>query len=313
MNRGEIIQGNSLEVLKTLPDESIDCCITSPPYYGLRDYGIEGQLGLEKTFQEYLDKLWQIFDEVKRVLKKSGTCWVVIGDSYSGSGKGIGTDRAKCKEVFTDKNIAKTNWSNIDLPSKSLLNIPSRFAIGMTDRNWILRNEIIWYKRNCMPQSVKDRFTVDFEKIFFFTKSKNYFFEQQIDAYTKPLNRWGGDNLEANGSSTWDKGTGQNIYRDRNMRPNPLGRNKRCVWDITPKPYKEAHFATFPSELVKIPIKAGCPKDGIVLDPFLGSGTTAMVAKKLGRDFIGIELKPEYIELANKRISQNEIKFAEAV
>ena len=156
-----------------------------------------------------------------------------------------------------------------------------------------------------MPSSADDRFTVDFEKIYFFVKSKKYFFEQQFDKYVKPMNRWGGDKLKANGKSEWDNGTGQDTYRNRKMRPNNNGRNKRCVWDINTKPCADAHFATFPEALVEPMVKAGCPVGGVVLDPFMGSGTTAVVARKLGRQYLGIELNPKYIKIANDRLAQN--------
>jgi len=302
----QVVCGNSLDILKTIPDESINCCITSPPYWALRDYKIDGQLGLEPSFKEYLDKLIAIFDEVKRVLRKDGTCWVVLGDTYSGSGNGSndyrnGTSKnyRKCVTLYQGQKSGKTNLSD-----KSLLQIPSRFAILMSDKGWILRNEIIWYKPNAMPSSVKDRFTVDFEKIFFFVKNKKYYFEQQFEPYQESINRWGGVYLKANGNSTWDEGTKQNTYRNRSLRPNDKGRNKRCVWQIATKPFKEAHFAVFPPTLVVPMIKAGCPENGIVLDPFIGSGTVAEVALKLNRHFIGIELSPEYCEIAKKRIKE---------
>ena len=181
--------------------------------------------------------------------------------------------------------------------------IPERFAIEMISRGWILRNQIIWQKPNQMPSSATDRFTVDFEKIFFFVKQSNdYYFEQQLETYTKPLDRWGGDDLEANGKSTWDDGTGQTTYRNRNMRPNPDGKNMRTVWSINTEPFPKAHFATYPEKLVERMLKAGCPKDGIVLDPFMGAGTTAVVARKLGRNFTGFELNTDYLKIANERL-----------
>ena len=292
-----IVQEDSLEVLKILESESIDCVITSPPYWALRDYGVEGQLGLEPTFQEYITKLCDIFDEVKRVLKKDGTCWVNIGDTYGGSGKGAGGFSSKStlagntSESVKGSKMAKESWSFDKKPltkndvQKCLCQIPSRFSIEMTNRGWILRNEIIWHKPNCMPSSVRDRFTVDFEKVFFFVKSKKYHFQQQFDEYTEPMNKWGGDKLEAKGESTWDNGTGQDTYRDRNMRPNKNGKNKRT------------------EKLIKPMILAGCPKDGIVLDIFMGAGTTGVVAKKNGRNYLGIELNPEYIKIAEERIN----------
>lgn len=298
-----IIQGDSLGVLKTLPDESVDCVITSPPYWALRDYGCEGQLGLEPTFQEYIDKLCNIFDEVKRVLKKEGTCWVNIGDTYMNNSSYSVAGR----QGFNNDKSGMIYKKDKDVLEKSLCQIPSRFAIEMTNRGWILRNEIIWHKPNCMPSSVEDRFTVDFEKVFFFVKNKKYYFEQILEPYTAPLDRWGGDNLKADNESEWDKGTGQSTYRTRNMRPNEEGRNKRTVWSITTKGFSEAHFATYPEALVEPMIKSGCPLGGIVLDPFSGSGTTGRVAIDNGREYIGIELNPEYIKIQEKRLMQTSV------
>lgn len=267
-----IINGDALEQLKLLPDNSVDCCVTSPPYWALRDYGVSGQLGLEETFQEYINKLCNIFDEVKRVLKKEATLFVNIGDTYSSK--------------------------------KSLCQIPSRFAIEMENRGWILRNEIIWHKPNCMPSSANDRFTVDFEKVFFFVKQKKYYFKQQLDKYTKPIDRWGGKCIKPNGVSVWDKGTGQESYRKRDMRPNSEGKNKRSVWSVNTKPFKGNHFATFPEKLIEPMISAGCPENGVVLDPFFGAGTTALVAIKQNKNYIGIELNKEYIKIAQDRINE---------
>ena len=310
-----------------LKDNSVNCIITSPPYWSLRKYDIpdliwdgaegcehrwgdqiirkqsggigknnvgnfsddrihyesktqfcllcnawRGQLGLEPTIDLYLNHLLQIMDECKRVLRDDGTMWVNLGDSYYG-GKGQ-SSMAWCMEN-EDRDTLQKSHTNIggrgetrplDLPQgtiqpKSLCLIPERFAIEMVNRGWILRNKLVWHKPNCMPSSAKDRFTVDFENVFFFVKSRKYWFEQQYDQYTAPLDRWGGDNLVAKGQSTWDEGTGQTAYRDRNMRPNPQGRNRRCVWTIPTQPYPESHFATFPEALVEPMIKAGCPKE----------------------------------------------------
>jgi len=316
----QIICDNNLDVLKTFPSESINCCITSPPYWALRDYGVEGQLGLESTFHEYLDRLIAIFDEVKRVLRKDGTCWVVLGDTYSGSGCGTNDYRAEKSKSIQGKgknrNLYKTGGiaqkiTNV-VQAKSLLQIPSRFAIMMTDHGWILRNEIIWYKPNAMPSSVKDRFTVDFEKVFFFVKEKKYWFEQQFEPYLTQEKRpdgivrqrtygYKGKYSSKEEMRKWQKNEdsihGNNAY-------SPQGRNKRCVWQIPTKPFKEAHFAVFPPTLVEPMIQAGCPENGIVLDPFMGSGTVAEVALKLNRRFVGIELNPEYIKIAKKRIRE---------
>ena len=233
----------------------------------------------------------------------------------------------------------------IDILPKSLVGIPQRFMIEMIDRGWVCRNVIIWHKPSCMPSSAKDRFTVDFEYLYFFTKQGEYYFEQQLEPYTEPMDRWGGDKLVAKGNSQWDSGTGQSSYRDRNMRPNPEGRNKRCVWKIPTSPsnweycnncdtifigkdrsrirkYKieetemrecpicnstedwESHFAMYPEELCITPIKAGCPEGGVVLDPFMGSGTTAVVAHKLGRNWIGVELNHTSVSISKKLIEE---------
>lgn len=304
-----IIQGDALEVLKTLPDESIDCAITSPPYWALRDYGVEGQLGLEPTFQEYITKLCDMFDEVKRVLKKEGTCWVNIGDTYASGG---GASRHK---GYNDPKYPNGRTGEFEEPSanpqqgateKSLCQIPSRFAIGMTNRGWILRNEIIWHKPNCMPSSAMDRFTVDFEKVFFFVKNKKYYFEsQREDLQDTWGGRWGvmpkGDRPNAMvGRKEMSKEEFAEKYQDR---------NKRTVWKINTKGTPEAHFATYPEKLVEPMIMAGCPKNGIVLDIFMGAGTTGLVALNLDRKYIGIELNEEYIKIAQDRIKPYENKL----
>lgn len=297
MDVNKIYNTDCLSGLWKIPDSVIDCCISSPPYWGLRDYGVEGQLGLEPKFETYIHNLCEIYGQIYRVLKPEGTCFVNIGDTYGGSGKGVGGTTSK--ESFNFKKLPKVE-SNI--ADKCLCQIPSRFAISMSDNGWILRNEIIWHKPNGMPTSARDRFTVDFEKIFFFVKQKKYYFNQQFEPYTAPMNRWGGDRLTASGDSTWDNGTGQNSYRDRNMRPNPEGRNMRSVWSINTKPLHDAHFATFPTELVHRMIMSRCPENGIVLDPFMGAGTTALVAKRTNRNYIGFELNQDYIDIANNRL-----------
>jgi DNA modification methylase len=321
----QIIHGDSLEILKTLPDESVNCVVTSPPYWALRDYGVEGQLGLEPTFQEYITKLCDIFDEVKRVLKKDGTCWVNIGDTYGGTG-----DKGDWKDPkYSNGRNGQTKALNKSATQKSLCQIPSRFAIEMTNRGWILRNEIIWHKPNCMPSSVKDRFTVDFEKVFFFVKSKKYWFETQYEPndsaetrmYGVERDRILGYNSKANAmrqlkeirrgeekrEQIKDNSIGKyfkNTKTDEEIIARAmLGRNKRAVWKIATKPFKEAHFATYPEKLIEPMIKAGCPVNGVVLDPFFGAGTTGLVARKLGRNYIGIELNQEYIKIANSRIN----------
>jgi site-specific DNA-methyltransferase (adenine-specific) len=306
--RDKIIQGDCLEILKTLPDEFIDCIVTSPPYFALRDYGIKGQIGLEKNHDEYIKKLCNIFDEAKRILKPEGTCWINIGDTYAGSGKGYGDKNNDPKTVRGERPRTIKKRDNGKLTDKSLYLIPARFAIEMTNRGWILRNEIIWHKPNCMPQSVKDRFTVDFEKIFLFVKSKKYYFEQQFEKSkdtdddirrimkAKEYNK----NRQGGNSSFEQK---HRDYEKTKIRIEQ-GRNKRSVWTINTKPFKEAHFAVFPPEIPENCIKAGSKEGGIILDIFMGSGTTGEAAKKLGRDYLGIELNPEYIKIAEKRIRE---------
>ena len=309
MEVNKIIEGNCLTVLKTLPDNSVDCCITSPPYWGLRDYGHEEQLGSEKHFKDFVNNLCNVFDEIKRVLKDTGTCFVNLGDSYSSDTKGTGGPSDKQLSNKGSRYAAKK--FDTEIPNKCLCLVPERFAIEMVDRGWTIRNQIIWHKPNQMPSSATDRFTVDFEKIFFFVKQPmGYYFEQQLEPYTKPLDRWGGDDLEANGVSEWDEGTGQTSYRKRNMRPNPDGKNMRTVWSINTEPNSEAHFATYPQRLVERMIKAGCPENGLVIDPFFGSGTTGIYARKANRNFVGIELNHEYVEIANKRLFKELGMFA---
>lgn len=309
MELNKIYQGDALSVLKTFEDNSIDCCITSPPYWGLRDYGVDGQIGNENDFNEFITKLIEIYTEVYRVLKPEGTCFVNLGDTYGGSGSGTTKNADTNKYIENSKQVyvlpngtSKASKFRGTTLNKSLLMIPERFALNMLDSGWILRNQIIWHKPNQMPSSATDRFTVDFEKIFFFVKQQKYYFEQQLEPYTEPMNRWAGDNLEAKGNSDWDKGTGQTTYRNRNMRPNPEGKNMRTVWSINTEPFSEAHFATYPTILVSRMIKGGCPDNGVVLDPFFGSGTTGVVARKLNRNYIGIELNHDYIKIAQKRL-----------
>ena len=308
MKTNVIIQGNALEELKKLPEKSINMCMTSPPYWALRDYGIEEQLGLEPTFDEYINKLCNIFDEVKRVLRDDGTCWVNIGDTYSGGGgwTGIPEDwesiSTKSKQKRFDNPSKKTK-----LPDKTLTMIPFRFAIEMVNRGWILRNTIIWHKRNCMPSSAKDRFTVDFEYLFFFSKKKNYYFEAQYEKASEVSIERYKYGWDGNTNRDYVSGPQNHLNKHLGKEENrqkliEQGRNKRTVWTINPKPFSEAHFAVYPEELCETPIKAGCPVGGIVLDPFFGTGTTGVVALKQSKKFIGIELNKKYIEIAKKRL-----------
>lgn len=260
----KIYQGDSLEILKKFPDESIDCVITSPPYWALRDYGVSGQLGLEPTFQEYINKLCDIFDEVKRVLKKSGTCWVNIGDTYgtsSGSGERNGLQRTN-RGTQNFEDWKKKGKNGVKQYSKSLLQIPSRFAIEMSNRGWILRNRIIWHKLNCMPSSASDRFTVDYEDIFFFVKNKKYYFEQQKEDIAESSKKERRGRIESV-NAKYNGFQNQTIGKIKSFAYiEDGGRNMRSVWKMTAQPIKDAHFAVFPEKLIHTPVIAGCPRGG---------------------------------------------------
>jgi len=316
-----IFVGDVLEILKTLPDELVDCIITSPPYWAQRDYGVEGQIGLEKTPEEYVEKLVTIFREARRVLKKSGTLWLNLGDTYYGGGFGYGDETDEEFAEKYPKQASNRGTANIEardrlnkvrsskhpvLKPKDLVGIPWRVALALQQDGWWLRQDIIWHKINAMPEPVSDRFVKSHEHIFLLAKSPNYYFDNYAvkEPYTEPLNRWGGNILIARGESLWDAGTGHKTYRNRNMRPDPRGRNRRDVWSIPTRPFHGAHFATFPEDLVEPMLLAGCPENGIVLDPFMGSGTVGLVARKLGRYYIGIELNSQYAEMARKRIEE---------
>lgn len=264
----------------------------------------KGELGLETTFDLYIKHLADIFDQIKRVLKPSGTCWVNLGDTYGGH-RGC-LQRPGGDLDYSKKAMGEQAFINGKLPGtkhKCLCMIPERFSIEMIERGWILRNQIIWNKPNCMPSSVTDRFTVDFEKLFFFTKSTKYNFNQQFDPHKwDKVGSYRKGGLSKNGGSVDNPVEGKGNTTGSFRAFGKSGRNKRCVWKISPKPFKEAHFAVYPPELIETPIKAGCPENGIVLDPFMGSGTTALVALRLKRKFTGIELNPKYIQIAEARL-----------
>lgn len=302
MSLDSVLQGNALHVLRVMPANSVDCCVTSPPYWGLRDYGVPGQLGLEPDFRDYIKHLVDIFDEVKRVLKPGGTCWVNLGDTYFSVNRTTGRND-EGRHTPGGRGGSFNGGTRQDLKlvggltNKSLTQVPARFAIEMTDRGWILRNEIIWHKPNAMPQSVKDRFSVDYEKLFFFTKSKRYYFNQQFEPHTTAV--VAGGNHAQRSSMPGDSRSGKGGTMGFGIN----GRNKRSVWSISTKPYTEAHFAVYPEKLIETPILAGCPVGGVVLDPFFGSGTTGVVAQRLNRAYIGIELNAAYVEIAQKRLA----------
>lgn len=282
----QVLYGDALDQIKTLPDKSVHCCVTSPPYYALRDYGVPGQIGLEPTPKQYIERLVEVFREVKRVLRDDGTLWLNIADSYAQTGQG-------------------------DIKPKDMIGIPWMLAFALRTDGWYLRQDIIWYKPNCMPESVKDRLTKSHEYIFLLSKSARYYFDYksiQEPAYTADRNSPRGSNgcFSLNQGRRKQDQISKPRYVGFNARyfanASPLMRRKRDVWQVSTVGYKGAHFATFPPKLIEPCILAGCPVNGTVLDPFLGSGTTAEAAAKLDRNCIGIELNRDYKPLIDTRI-----------
>lgn len=294
-----IICGDCLEIMRTWPDNCIDMVVMSPPYFGLRDYGVEGQLGLEKTPEEYVNKLVIVFKEIKRILKSNGCVWLNLGDCYgSGSRK-------------TDKPQSVANGITRDLPmlnrgkqgySKQLIGIPWMTAFALRADGWFLRQEIIWNKTNPLPESVRDRCTKSHEQIFLLSKSSKYYFDYKA-IQEKTVTR---DNYCRDRDKTALNNTPGRSRMGGLKTNNYEKRNKRSVWTVSNKPTKGSHRASYPPDLIRPCIRAGCPDNGLVFDPFMGSGTTAIVAIQEGKNFIGCELKPSYVQEANKRI-QNEI------
>jgi len=291
MNNVNIRTGNCLDILPTMEAGSVNCCVTSPPYFGLRDYGNDEQIGLEETPEAFVESLVNVFREVKRVLADDGTLWLNLGDSYAGSGRGpAGNLGSKNNERhMEDKHSCLTPKG---LKPKDLIGIPWRVALALQADGWYLRQDIIWSKPNPMPESVTDRCTKAHEYIFLLSKSPKYFYD--ADAISEPAIHAGDDR----GSRTDSRrGTECNSMSGKTGET----RNKRSVWEVTTKPYSGAHFATFPPDLIKPCILAGCPAGGTVLDPFGGSGTTGMVALELGRSAELIELNPAYVEIIEGR------------
>ena len=282
-----IYTGDALEVLRGLPDGSVNCCVTSPPYYALRDYGMDGQIGRESSPKEYVSRLTEVFAEVRRVLRPDGTLWLNLGDTYAG----------RVEE---------------EIKPKDLIGIPWMAAFALRDDGWYLRNDIIWMKENPMPESVKDRCTRCHEHIFLFSKSKQYFFDYK--AISEPVtestkerlkrgiagsNKYGAPIPGQPKVQTINLPRGHGTISDGDI--NPL-RSKRDVWIVNTVPFKGGHYAAYPPKLVESCILAGCPVGGVVLDPFMGSGTTGMVAIQLDRHYVGIEINPEFAALAEARI-----------
>lgn len=330
-----ILIGDALEKLKTIEAGTVDCCVTSPPYYGLRDYGIDGQIGLEETPDQYINRLVEVFREVKRVLKNDGTLWVNIGDSYCNSN---GYARASAEYQREGRNNMPANdrdltyLHNAGYKTKDLIGIPWMLAFALRADGWYLRQDIIWHKPNPMPESVTDRCTKAHEYIFLLSKSQKYYFdneatqeeatgydgrndtlskgskkysetscypgEQMQTIAARPHERWKFKNLQEKGQQTHTMHERRAEGKEDILYP---VRNKRDVWTVPVKPFNGAHFATFPEKLIEPCILAGSRVGGIVLDPFFGSGTTGRVAVANGRDYIGIELNPDYVKIAEER------------
>jgi len=309
---GKILQGNSIDILKTLDGESVDCIITSPPYYQLRRYGTnDEEIGQEENPKKYIDNLMNVFNECYRVLKKDGTMFINISDTYNGTG--VKSDLTS-KERYNDYSQRKNSK---EIKKKSLIGIPSRLEIALIDSGWILRNEIIWHKPNAMPSSVNDRFTVDFEKIFFLTKNEMYYFKQikepmKTTDTTRPRGSKGVIG-ELNSGRRKQDVLGKETYtgfNDRYQPPKDFMRNKRTVWSISTEANDITHFAMYPKELVETMLECGAKQNGIILDPFAGAGTTLKIAKQKGYDYIGIELYEENCKIIEERLSKTPIQMA---
>ncbi len=280
-----ILCGDAFTIVKTLPSESIQMCVTSPPYYGLRDYQVDGQIGLESTPFEYVSKLVEVFREVRRVLTNQGVLWLNIGDSYS-VGKGFDT-----------------------IKPKNMLGIPWALAFALRDDGWFLRSNVIWHKPNAMPESVTDRPAKCYEHLFLLSKSPNYYFDNE--AIKQPVADGTIERMKRGMSANHKYSVGapgqtlQTLNKPRKKASEqdlPTMRNSRDIWSIPTKAYKGAHFATFPTELATKCILCGCPENGIVLDPFFGSGTTGVAAILNDRQYIGIDINPDFCRLASSRI-----------
>jgi len=304
--RNTILYGDCRDTLKQF-DEQARTCVTSPPYYGLRDYGgEENQIGQEKTPEEFIDQLVNVFKEVRNVLTDDGTLWVNLGDSYYNYRPGKGQSYPKQSVSKTNQDLptqCNKRGNKLDgLKEKDLIGIPWMFAFAMRSDGWYLRQDIIWHKPNPMPESVRDRCTKSHEYIFLLSKNKKYYYDNE--AIKEPVKKDWGTRNRTNGKY---HNSGSGLSPHSGLTKSYERKNKRDVWSITNKPYKGSHFAVFPPDLITPCILAGSEKGDIILDPFMGSGTTAMVAKQLGRDYIGCELHEEYSNLIDQRVPVEEV------
>ena len=308
---GKILVGDALDRLREIADGSIQTCVTSPPYWGLRDYGDDDQLGLESTPTEFVEKLCEVFDQVWRVLADDGTLWVNLGDSYAGASLSRASNNGRAG--YGKPREGTFSRLGDGLKSKELVGIPWRFAFAMQDRGWYLRQDIIWAKPNPMPESVTDRCTKSHEYIFLLTKNPRYYFDSE--AIREPLaesslSRLAQDIDGQTGSARANGGAKTNGNMKALGDPE-AGRNKRSVWNVGVASFKDAHFAVYPTALIEPCVKAGSAEGDTVLDPFSGSGTTGEVALKLGRNYVGCELNPHYAQLSEHRLTNALGMFAE--
>jgi len=311
MSNYKILIGDCRETLKTLPAQSINTCVTSPPYFGLRDYGHEGQMGAEPTPDEFVAALVEVFREVRRVLRDDGTVWLNLGDSYARAG-GWSNNNGLDGVSREDSKRAKSNLSYTDgksqklakgLKPKDLIGIPWRVAFALQSDGWYLRQDIIWHKPNPMPESATDRCTKAHEYIFMLSKSPKYYYDHEAVKEPSVSTHSSGNGFKRDAGESYKNADGS--ARGNESQWSDVGgkRNRRSVWTVPTRPYKGAHFATFPPALIEPCILAGCPKGGIVLDPFGGSGTTAGVAVGSGRNAVICELNPEYVDLIAERVA----------
>lgn len=308
MSEYRLLEGDALKILPTIADGSVQTCVTSPPYWGLRDYGNEGQLGLEATPEEYVANMVRLFREVRRVLRDDGTLWLNLGDSYSGSGKGpAGNLGAKHNERHLEHKTGGIVPEG--LKPKDLVGIPWRVAFALQEDGWWLRSDIIWAKPNPMPESVTDRPTRAHEYLFLLTKSQHYHYDHE--AIKEPLVQPGA--IVSSGFGGYKKNGGDTYSGNKYDAGDLEGRNKRSVWTISTQSFKGAHFAVMPTTLADLCVRAGCPAGKTVLDPFMGAGTVGVVAARSACDFVGIELNPEYLGIARGRISGEAPLFSSEV
>lgn len=302
----QIHQGDAAETLAQMPEGSVNCVMTSPPYYGLRDYGIDGQIGLEESLDDYIESLLDVADEVRRVLRDDGSWWLNLGDSFAGSWGAQSKDETENnlpQHDHPDKNPAR----HTDLRRKNKMLVPHRVAIALQEHGWIVRSDAVWSKPNPMPHPVKDRLHEHKEFVFHLTPEPDYWFD--LDSIRIPHKK---SSLERTESSFGSSAVGslacpredkrESVLMDAEDALHPNGKNPGDVFEIPVRAFPEAHFAVYPPELCEAPIKATCPEDGVVLDPFAGAGTTCLVAKRLSRRFVGIELNPDYVAMAQKRV-----------